>query len=155
MATRVVKATAQSGALNGIATVSLKVPGTFAGIDGKLATFSGRMPQKLGFFWGTPQEGDTCTDLRIEDTDLLLQGVIGNPAAVALFPAYPIIKTIQDSGVAAGNQGFYIAQTSLFNVDIIAGNKIPSGFYIIGVFKRGSALGIDNMYVNIAWDDLT
>lgn len=76
----------------GVASFSVKVPGTFNGAA-ETSTTNGRFVQTLEFWTIDGTEGDYITNMRIEDSD----GVIPVPLQPS-FPFYPIMLYFADFG---------------------------------------------------------
>lgn len=127
---------------NGLADVSIKVPGTF-GLNER--TIQGG----FGIF-GNQQPGDY---LRIElrdDDDLLGNG-----------PGF-VINRFHDDSVPADNQGWYFLSSTLqstetapplelsplVNDDV---TDLPSGMYLHILGQKGDPLVADTLYVNLRW----
>lgn len=149
MASKVVRASAQTNILTGLVTVTIKVPGTYQGINFKDPAFQGRIAQQLGFFFSSPDTGDVCTDLYVEDTDgKIAVGLRGQ------FPSYPKLNFIADDSMPSENQGFFIPSMVPFQITPPGGGKpIPSEMYVVAKFSKSSPI-LDTIYVNIVWDDL-
>ncbi len=155
MAVKSVKTTGTTDAITGLGTATLKIPGTFSGIDPSLPTFQGRLPLQLAVYFAVPLAGDTCTDLRVEDTDLLIEAAIGLPATLAIFPLYPILRSTSDLAASSGNRGFYFPVQETFKIPPELKYKmVPSGCYLVADFAKATTVA-DTVYINIMWDDLT
>jgi len=134
----------------GEATVSLKIPGTFAGLDHQTPGWVGRVISEAQMFFKNWEAGDYVKSLTLEDTD----GVV--PVEIrGLFPLYPIIAEWIDAEVDAANTGFYLTP-GVFSL-IPPGSQawIASGLYLKAVVqkKTPNPLAPDTFYCNIHWDN--
>jgi hypothetical protein len=134
----------------GTGTLTVKVPGTFVTLNPADPTFSGRRLALAALFFGSPSSGDSITALQVVDTDGKVP--IGQRG---LFPNYPILQSLIDSGVAGGNQQVFIPTTK--PVELVASgsrSSIASELYISIVFQKAVA-SADTAYANFVWDDGT
>lgn len=134
----------------GLAILALKIPGTFAGIDSKLSTWSGRKIYTGEIWFANGTDGDHIKDLTVEDTD----GLIPEPLRAA-FPLYPVLGSRNDLTLDEENQGVYMNPNSPTSfAPPQPGFTIASGLYIYIKVQKATA-EVDTVYANFSWDDLT
>lgn len=119
---------------------ALKIPGTFAGLDGNAYPTGGRWLKRAQIWTDSGAAGDKLTNLRIEDTD----GKIPQPLR-ALFPAYPVISYLMDQEVESpGEGGLQIPPGIVLNVEPIDPldsrglQFIPSELYLCSTFNSSA-----------------
>lgn len=149
MAIKVSTYSQASNITTGLATINVKVPGTFGGINPQALGFQGRRLVKMGIWFENRALGDAITTLQIKDID----GVYA--------PAGTVIAQIIDQTVALVNQGITIPPGGTpFQLDFPTDPTnpsylkaiVPSGFYLVASGTKG-APGIDTFALNVAWDD--
>lgn len=146
---RLVNFTGATNILTGRATISVKVPGTFAGLNPGSPTFSGRFIQKVLVFFGNSMPGDLVKNISVVDTDGVIP--VGQRGA---FPNYPEIGTRNDPSIAAANQGLYLNALAPTEFSPPTGQQaVPSGLYLSADFQKGGIVLNDTVYVNVYWDD--
>lgn len=120
--------------LGGSATTSVKIPGTFGGIQTSDPT-QGRYLKSVTVWCDAPSNGDQITLLQIVDTD----GVVPVPARAA-FPNYPVIFDMLDT--VGGVQSLLLASTPVefdaFDTSGVATSRfLPSQLYLKVTFQAG------------------
>lgn len=135
---------------SGEANISIKIPGTFSGVtDDK----SGRFLKYLDVWTDTGTIGDRITGLRLEDTDLILQGL----GLSANFPDYPVIHYFQDQDMVETDnikRGLFLTDRRIRLEKIDEREPfefIPSGFYLKASYLNGALLGGQKIRVNVGW----
>lgn len=121
------------------ATITIKIPGTFAGPN---PPAPGRYIDE-GLAWASPgADGDVITDVMVVDLD----DVLG-------MGANTVIGTYFDSEVPAENQGWALHPVFPVEVDTIGWyGFIPAGLYLIITVQRASTASVaGNFYVNLKW----
>lgn len=129
---------------------ALKIPGTFAGIDGIAYPTAGRWLKKTQIWTDVGAAGDKLTDLRIEDTD----GKI--PEGMReLFPDYPVISHLMDEEVQSpGDAGLYIPPNAVLTIEPIDPldarglQFIPSELYLCSTFN---STALKTCRINYIW----
>lgn len=137
--------------ITGVANLSVKVPGTFNGItDDK----NGRFLKYVDIWTDIGTNGDRLSDLRIEDTDTILQNL---GISTAAFPDYPILYQFQDQDLvetASLKRGLFL-KDQLIHIERIDPRDpydfIPSGFYLRATYINAAALGGQKVRVNVGW----
>lgn len=147
---RMVRYTFQTGLLTGTATVSIQIPGTFVSLLRPQTGGGGRLFVSGTISMGSPAKGDYATGFKVVDNDgVIPSGLRGN------FPNYPVISDWSDPGVSAGNVGIDLETDKPTAITPMGNNNFcPSGLYLTGTVQKAS-VGVDTVYVDIQWDDLT
>lgn len=158
---------------NGIAVVSIRVPGTFGSEDGRYVAG--------GYAIAEDYHRDDYITVHITDTDRLIALVLAqsqDPNATTpltddqvkglgvipgfgAFPTYPVVRSYTDDDLPAENQGWYFWANAIGNnvnangeceVEPIGGyGFLPSGFYIVLTYYRGGKLTTGSCRVNFYW----
>lgn len=132
--------------LTGVGTLSLKVPGTFAGPADPTNV---RYLKHIDIYSDTVGTGDFVDGLQLSDDD----GVIPAPAR-AQFPDYPVIYNFSaDTGVATGSKaGFYFDKAGEVHIDTLDGTfqPVPSGLYLKATVNNAGLLSKTYRF-NIIW----
>lgn len=130
------------------ATITVKVPGTFATPNYKSTLFSGRNLLQFAAWLENRQAGDSITTAQIIDID----NVLGAGANY-------VIRSLLDGGEPPDNQEIDLLPGEPFKImfpkDEPDKTMVPSGLYIQIVFTKASNISADLAVVNIEWDDLT
>lgn len=142
--------------LSGDAAISIQVPDSFNGIND---ASNGRFLSHFEVWSDGGTMGDRLHNIRIEDTDLILQGA-GIPTGG--FPNYPVIYYLEDTSVTETTN--FKRGLSIFPDTPVVINKldsrepfdfIPSGFYIKGTFTTANGLLIgQKIRINVFWGKL-
>ena len=143
-----ISATASVNVLSGVGTITVKVPGTFAGFYPSPGA-TGRLMILGELMLANQAAGDKITSFILNDTD----GVIPQQAR-AQFPNYPELGSLIDETVDAANQSIYFLKDPLVIEPVRGQAFVPSGIYI-KVSVQKAVIGGDTIYANITWDDLS
>lgn len=141
---------------SGVVSIKTKIPGIFTGVNGFVSPFpQGRYFKKAQIWTENGSQGDSITNLRIEDTD----GVLG--AASAAFTHYPVIQTLYDSDVAsnggATSGGLGIPAGEIMEISAIdpIDNRglvfVPAQMYLCSDFIAGDGASGRTIRVNYIW----
>lgn len=134
--------------LSGTASIAVKVPGTFTGLQ---QGNDGRYLAKTLIWTRDHVNGDRLSNLKVRDLD----GVI--PVGLRpIFPAYPIIASFSDPDLTyTGNfYELFIPPQAAVNIGPVDPSKprfIPSGLYICATFTSGSIIAGREIYINVQW----
>lgn len=136
--------------LGGSAAFSVKVPGTYGGLQPTDPT-AGRYFKQARCWSTAPEDGDILTGLKLTDTD----GVLAT-AERALCPNYPDVSYFYDPQVDGQTlkTGLLLNGETMIDAFNPAGNApllLPSGLYIAGTFTSGGLTVGATFRVNIIW----
>lgn len=138
--------------LGGSASLSVRVPGTFTGpTDDK----NGRFLRYVELWPDSSSNGDRIYDCRIEDTDLILQG-LGISGA---FPSYPVLYYFQDQDIVETStmkRGLFFSSRGPMRLEKIDPREpydfVPSGMYLKATIDVSNPIPLgQKIRVNIGW----
>lgn len=139
---RLVRISGATDPTTGLVIMSLKVPGTFGGIDPSQLAWSGRGIEQAEAWFGIPVPGDYCSGFSLVDQD----GLITPPGTV--------LSSWVDPGVPSEQQGLYMDPKAKTIIPPFGEPRVPSGMYIVVSFQKVSPSS-DTIYANMEWDDFT
>lgn len=132
------------------ATLSVAIPGTFATLNPKDPTFSGRAISEVVMEFGSPAAGDYCAGFSVVDQN----GVIPSGERAA-FPDYPVLFSWNDPDVPSENQGLYLPTDAPARICPQENNGlVASGLVLQATFGKAAGLTSDTLYCTVTWDDL-
>lgn len=134
--------------LDGIANFSAKIPGTFNGVADNC---NGRFLKSVQVWADSPANGDRLHNARVEDSDLILQGL----GLHVNFPNYPVLVYFEDEELDETSQikkGFYIPESGALRMEKLDPRDnfdfIPSGMYLKG---RITSTALKTFRINCVW----
>jgi hypothetical protein len=118
---------------DGYISTSLRVPGTFNGINGRFIDGGTA-------FFGTHTNGDKIISIDVIDRD----NVLGYGVDV-------VLSSFHDDEAEIENKGWYIGPSGLIKVPKIGGyGFVLSGLYFRVRAQKGTP-SVDTLYINISW----
>jgi hypothetical protein len=151
MAVKISTFTAQTDGATGLATIDIKIPGTFTTINIADASWSGRQLLRAGLWLESRAAGDKIIAAYVNDSGgkipVQIQG---------LFSSYPVLRNLHDDGADSANQGLVLPPNGPFQIDFPANAaaRLASELHLIVVFKKATP-SVDTAVINIAMDDGT